>query len=76
MAKPQNNFITTSNKVDVSGKTDSDATVKINNQLVLVNDDGIFNEEIEVFEGTKAIEIIATSRSGKQTKIIRDIIVK
>jgi len=76
VAKPQNNFITTSNKVDVSGKTDSDATVKINNQLVLVNDDGIFNEEIEVFEGTKAIEIIATSRSGKQTKIIRDIIVK
>src|SRR3989339_313378 len=39
VAKPQNNFITTSNKTDVSGKTDSDATVKINNQLVLVNDD-------------------------------------
>lgn len=74
--KPSENFVVISNKIDVSGKTDSDATVKINNQLVLVDDDGTFDGEIEVFEGTKEITIIATSRSGKQTKIIRDIIVK
>lgn len=76
VTKPSENFIVTSNKVDVSGKTDLDAVVKINNQLVLVDDDGTFDGEIEVFEGTKEITIIATSRSGKQTKIIRDIIVK
>lgn len=76
VAKPQNNFVATANKVYVLGKTDSDATIMINNQLVLVNDDGVFNGEIEVFEGTRSIEIIATSRSGKQTKIIRNIIIK
>lgn len=76
VTKPPDSFVTTSNKVDVSGRTDSDAVVKINNQLVLVDDDGTFDGEIEVFEGTKEITIIATSRSGKQTKIIRDIIVK
>lgn len=76
VTKPPESFVATSNKVDVSGKTDSDAVVKINNQLVLVDDDGTFDGEIEVFEGTKEITIIATSRSGKQTKIIRDIIVK
>lgn len=76
VTKPSENFVATSNKVDVSGRTDSDAVVKINNQLVLVDDDGTFDGEIEVFEGTKEITIIATSRSGKQTKIIRDIIVK
>ncbi|MEK7061218.1 MAG: helix-turn-helix domain-containing protein [Patescibacteria group bacterium] len=74
--KPSENYVATVNKVEVAGKTDSDATVKVNNQLVLVGDDGVFNGEIEVFEGTKEITIIATSRSGKQTKIIRDIIVK
>jgi len=76
VTKPPDSFVTTSNKVDVSGKTDSDATVKINNQLVLVGDDGTFSGEIEVFEGTKEIVITSTSRSGKQTKVVRDIIVK
>ncbi len=76
ITKPSENFIVTSSKVDVSGKTDSDATVKINNQPVLVDDDGTFSGEIEVFEGTKEIVITSTSRSGKQTKVVRGIIVK
>ena len=76
VVKPLESFVVTSDKVGVSGKTDPDATVKINNQPVLVSDNGTFNGEIEVFEGTKEIMIIATSRSGKQTKIVRDIIVK
>mgnify|MGYP001563052442 CR=1 FL=1 len=76
VAKPPDSFIAISNKIDVSGKTDSDATIRINNQLVLVGDDGVFNGQIEIFEGTKEITIIATSRSGKQTKIVRGIIVK
>lgn len=74
--KPSENFVTTSNKVDVSGKTDSDATVKINNQLVLVDDDGAFNGQVEIFEGTREIEIKAISRSGKETTIVRKIIPK
>ncbi len=74
--KPQDYYVATSNKVEVSGETDADATIKINNQLVLVGDDGTFAGEIEVFEGTKEITITATSRSGKQTKVVRDIIVK
>lgn len=76
VTKPPEDFVAASNKVDVSGKTDSDATVKINNQLVLVDDDGMFSGQVEIFEGTKEITITATSRSGKQTKVVRDIIVK
>lgn len=76
VTKPSENFVTTSNKVDVSGKTDSDATVKINNQLVLVDDDGAFNGQVEIFEGTREIEIKAISRSGKETTIVRKIIPK
>lgn len=76
VAKPPDGFISTLNKVDVSGKTDSDATIKINNQLVLVGDDGVFNGQVEIFEGTSEIEIKAISRSGKETTIVRKIIPK
>jgi cytoskeletal protein RodZ len=76
VAKPPDNFVTTSNKVDVSGKTDSDVVVKINNQLVLVGDDGVFEGQVEIFEGTKEIVITATNRSKKETTIVRKIIPK
>ncbi len=76
VVNPPDNFITTSNKVDVSGKTDSDATVRLNNQLVLVGDDGVFSGQVEIFEGTSEIEIKAISRSGKETTIVRKIIPK
>lgn len=71
---PPDNFITTSNKVDVSGKTDLDATVKVNNQLVLVGEGGTFSGQVEIFEGTKEIVITATNRSKKETTIVRKII--
>ncbi|MCX6705721.1 MAG: helix-turn-helix domain-containing protein [Candidatus Woesebacteria bacterium] len=76
VTSPQENFIATSNKVDVSGKTDPDATVKINNQLVLVGSDGAFNGQVEIFEGTKEIVITATNRSKKETTIVRKIVPK
>lgn len=76
VTSPQDSFVTTSNKVNVSGKTDSDATVKINNQLVLVGDDGVFNGQVEIFEGTKEIVVTATNRAGKETTIVRKIVPK
>ena len=76
VTSPPDSFITTSNKVDVSGKTDSDATIKINNQLVLVGNDGTFSGQVEIFEGTSEIEIKAVSRSGKETTIVRKIVPK
>jgi cytoskeletal protein RodZ len=60
----------------VKGKTDSDVVVKINNQSVLTDDEGIFSEEINIFEGTGEIEIVAISRSGKETIVRRKIVPK
>ena len=60
----------------VKGKTDSDVVVKINNQSVLTDDEGSFSEEINIFEGTETIEVVAISRSGKTTVVRRKIIPK
>jgi hypothetical protein len=66
----------TSNILTVSGKTDSDAVVKINNQSALIDDDGNFSAELNIFQGTLEIEVVATSRSGKETVIKRKIVPK
>ncbi len=62
--------------LEVSGKTDPGATVKINNQPALVDDSGVFKTEIEVNEQTNKVEVVAKSRSNKTTIIDRTIQVK
>jgi len=70
---PVQNQIVKQTNLEVSGKTSTDATVKINNQPVVVSDEGEFNAEIGIFEGTKEIIVQAISRSGKETVVRRTI---
>jgi len=59
---------------EVVGKTDSGATVKVNNQPALVDDSGGFKTEIEISKDLKEVVIKATSRAGKETTISRTIV--
>jgi hypothetical protein len=58
----------------VSGKTDSGATVRINNQPALVGDDGNFESTINLKEGEQEIVIEAMSRSDRITKEMRRVV--
>ncbi len=60
-------------KVEVSGFTDPSATVSVNRQPVLVNEDGSFETSLEVDSNTKEIEVKSRSRSGKETVVRRTI---
>lgn len=71
--EPKDGYVATTRMVLVNGKADPDAVIKVNNQSVLVNDDGKFSTNLEIFEGTKEIVIIAISRSGKETVVTRKI---
>jgi len=71
--QPIENLIVDDNLVKVVGRTDQDATIKVNNQPVLVDDQGNFSVEIEISEETKEIFVEAVSRSGKVTKESRMI---
>ncbi len=73
---PQENQVVTKSVLIVSGLTDTEATIKVNNQPVLVDENGKFSAEIEVFERTEEIVIRALSRSGKESVIRRTIIPK
>ncbi len=61
-------------KLFVEGETDPEATVVINNQPTVVKDDGGFSAEINVSQDTKQIIVQATSRSEKQTTVVRKIV--
>jgi cytoskeletal protein RodZ len=70
---PKDNQIVTGNSVLVFGKTEADAKIIVNNQPVLVTDDGKFSVSIGVTRETKEIDIKAISRSGKETTVSRKI---
>lgn len=63
----------TGGTVLVFGTTDYDAEITVNDQPVIVNQDGKFSVSLGVSQDTKEIDIIATNRSGKMTEIVRKI---
>jgi len=73
---PKENQIVDGNSVLVFGSTDSDVKIEVNNQPVLVDADGKFSVSLGVTQTTKEIDIVATSRSGKERVISRKITVQ
>lgn len=65
-----------SKNLSVLGKTDSNATVYINDDAVAVDAEGNFKKNITLFPGKTTITITAKNRLGKQTKLERHVEVK
>ncbi len=62
--------------VTVSGKTDSDATVIVNNEVIALDNNGDFTKQLAFFPGKAEIVIKARNRFGKETMVTREITVK
>lgn len=74
--QPTDQLTTTAAEVVVSGKTDPEVKVSINEQEITIDQSGKFSQSIKLSENANTIVITATSRSGKQTKIQRTIFLK
>jgi len=70
---PTNQLVTNERRVDILGKTDPDATVTVNGINVLVRGDGKFFDQVQLDSVVNKITIIATSRFGKTTTVIREV---
>jgi hypothetical protein len=53
--------------VEVIGKTDTGVTVKINDQVIMIDTLGNFQETVKLQPGLNNIEIRATNRIKKET---------
>lgn len=62
--------------IEVYGKTDKDAAVKIDNIPVPVSEDGGFKEEIVLPKGENVITIEAVNRQGKKRVLNRQVVVE
>ena len=70
---PKADITVMDNRIDVMGKTDSDATVAINGVGVLIRTDGKFFDQVSLESGLNVITVVATSKFGKTTKILRNV---
>ncbi len=70
LIQPQNND-TYGEKVTFKGTADSDATVKVNGQLVILDQNGQFTLDLVFPGGTHSVLVEATNRQGKSTLVER-----
>jgi len=70
---PQNEAVFQEQTIEIKGKTDRDAAVYINNELVSLDDKGNFAEDFSLTAGENKIRIEAVSRRGKKAIIERKV---
>jgi cytoskeletal protein RodZ len=63
-------------EVTISGKTDPNATVLINNESISLNSNGEFIKNVSLFPGKTSLTIKARNRFGKETVLQRTVDVK
>ena len=73
--EPNSQHVSTS-AILVSGRTDPEARVSINNQEIQTSIDGRFSQEINLTEGSNTIVITALGKSGKISKVERTVFLK
>jgi len=66
VTSPEQNASVSGNSVLVEGITEKDARLYINDQPILVNDDGKFRENLTLQSGTNFIKILAVNRFEKE----------
>lgn len=66
--EPQNNFVTEENIIAIEGITEKDAKLFINNQQIIVDENGKFSENLVVQPGLNKITIKAVNRFDKSSE--------
>lgn len=76
IAAPKENAVIQADVIQVSGKTNADSSVWVNDAPVQVNEDGSFSKKLSVFPGDVVIVIKAQNRIGRETIVTRNVIIK
>lgn len=71
VSSPPARLTTTQNTVEIYGRTDPEATISVNNQLVALEKGGQFFVRIPLVAGTNQITVTAANKSGKTTTVNR-----
>ncbi len=70
---PQNDAQTTISQVIVAGKTEKEATISVDGNLIGVDQDGNFTTEVKLDPGKNIITVIASKKLSPKAKIQRTV---
>lgn len=73
VTSPADYLIVKSSSLEVAGETDSEATLRINDQLVTVNENGEFDLKIDLAPGLNTFTFVVSNKFNKETKIVRHV---
>ena len=73
---PQKDQIIKKNNITITGETEPEINITINNKKILLSDKGNFSKNINLNRGVNVITIIGQKKYSKQQVIIRNIIVE
>ena len=74
--QPGLNLITEETSVWISGRTEAEANLTINNENVSNDKDGYFSKSINLKNGINKITITASKKYGRNNTIYREVLVK
>jgi len=76
ISNPAENSVISSQTIDVIGKTDSNATVFVNEEAASLDKEGNFRKKINVFSGKTKITIKSVNKFGRITIVERNLEIK
>ena len=72
--EPETNSVVEEDLIDIFGKTDSDAILKINNEKITLATDGNFSTSLKLAEGINTFKFTSVNPFGKETVRILHLI--
>jgi len=76
ITQPDKNLVTKLSIINIVGQTEKEAEVRINNELVLNNQNGEFSQTVNLKKGVNNIVITSQKKYSQEKMIIRQILVE
>lgn len=73
---PPENYITEEMKIEVIGQSEKEVSIVVNEQEIISDNLGKFKQEINLKEGMNIIRVRAEKRYGRDTEVVRQVLVK
>jgi DNA-binding XRE family transcriptional regulator len=76
ITEPETNLALKGTNIVIGGKTEPEAEVKINGEIVLNNHDGYFSQNVNLKKGLNSIIIISKKKYSREQIVTRQILVE
>lgn len=76
ITQPEKNLLTKETSLEIKGQTEKEAEVRINGELVLNNNNGLFSQTINLKKGLNNIIIKAKKKYSQEQVVTRQILVE